>query len=134
MLLPNTDGPAEAARARLAEVYLEAVEELTARLAQGLRSGFYRRWEAEDAERFPGPWNEARPETMPPRLRLERVCGRTTWCRTEAWAYLTLAVSRSTAATLRDNQGLESPSVRALACEAMARDVLVVAARSAGEP
>ena len=134
MLLPNTDSQAEAARARLLEVYREAVEELAARLAPGIRSGFYRRWEAEDAERFPGPWNEARPETMPPRLRLERVCRRTTWCRTDVWAHLTLALSRSTPATLRDNKDLEPVPVRALACEAMARDVLVVAARAVGAP
>lgn len=134
MLLPDTDKPAEAAREELLEVYRRAVEELVARLAAGLRSGFYRRWEAEDAERFPGPWNEARPETMPPRLRLERVCGRTLWCRTEPWAHLTLALSRSTAATVRDNKDLQPVSVRALACEAMARDVLVVAARRGGEP
>jgi len=134
MLLPNTDKQAEAARARLMQVYRDAVDELAMRLAAGIRSGFYRRWEAEDAERFPGPWNEARPETMPPRLRLERVCGRTLWCRTEPWAYLTLALSRSTPATIRDNKGLEPVPVRALACEAMARDVLVVAARRGGEP
>ena len=134
MLLPDTDGQAEAARARLLEVYRDAVEELAARLAPGIRSGFYRRWEAEDAERFPGPWNEARPETMPPRLRLERVCRRTLWCRTDAWAHLTLALSRSTPATIRDNKDLEPVPVRALACEAMARDVLVVAARGGGEP
>lgn len=134
MLLPNTDSHAEAAHARLVEVYRDAVDELATRLAAGIRSGFYRRWEAEDAERFPGPWNEARPETMPPRLRLERVCRRTIWCRTDPWAHLTLALSRSTPATIRDNRGLEPVPVRALACEAMARDVLVVAARSGGEP
>lgn len=134
MLLPKTDKQAEAARAGLAEVYHDALEELVARLAPGIRSGFYRRWEAEDAERFPGPWDEARPETMPPRLRLERVCGRTLWCRTEPWAHLTLALSRSTPATVRDNKGLEPVPVRALACEAMARDVLAVAARGGVEP
>ncbi len=133
MRLPGTDGQAEAARARLLEAYRAAVEELAARLAPSIRSGFYRRWEAEDAERFPGPWNEARPETMPPRLRLERVCRGTIWCRTEPWAHLTLALSRSTPATLRDNKELEPVPVRALACEAMARDVLVVAAAAAGE-
>lgn len=134
MQLPKTDRQAEAARAGLVDVYGEALEELAARLAPGIRSGFYRRWEAEDAERFPGPWDEARPETMPPRLRLERVCGRTVWCRTEPWAHLTLALSRSTLATVRDNKGLEPVPVRALACEAMARDVLAVAARRGGEP
>lgn len=134
MLLRNTDTQAEAARARLMEVYRNAIDELAARLAPGIGSGFYRRWEAEDAERFPGPWSEAHPETMPPRLRLERVCGRTLWCRTEPWAHLTLALSRSTPATIRENKGLEPVSVRALACEAMARDVLLVAARRGGEP
>ncbi len=129
MMLPKTDGQAEAARARLLEVYRAAVDELAARLDSGIRSGFYRGWEVEDAERFPGPWNEARPETMPPRFRLERVCGRTVWCRTEPWAYLTLALSRSTPATVRDNKGVEPVTVRALACEAMAREVLAAAAR-----
>ncbi len=133
MLLPGTDDRAEAARDRLAEVYRDAVEELARRLAAGIRSGFYRRWEAEDVERFPGPWDEARPETMPPRLRLERVCSRTSWCRSEPWAHLTLALSRSTPATLHDNQNLEPLRVRALASEAMARDVLMVAARAGGQ-
>ena len=133
MLLPATDGHADVARARLLEVYQDAVQELAARLASAIRSGFYRRWEAEDVERFPGPWDEARPETMPPRLRLERVCSRTLWCRTEPWAHLTLALSRSAPAALRDNQNLEPPLVRALASEAMARDVLMVAARAGGE-
>jgi len=129
MMLPGTDKQAEATRARLQEVYRAAIDELAVRLADGIRSGFYREWAAEDAERFPGPWNEARTETMPPRFRLERVCGRTVWCRTEPWAYLTLALSRSTPATVRDNKGLEPVTVRALACEAMAREVLAAAAR-----
>lgn len=129
MMLPKTDTQAEAAHAKLVEAYRAAIDELAVRLASGIRSGFYRKWEAEDAVRFPGPWNEARPETMPPRFRLERVCGRTVWCRTEPWAYLTLALSRSTPATVRDNKGLEPVTVRALACEAMAREVLAAAER-----